>query len=234
MAPAPPPDTSLLHTERISQYISLSPASLSDPLPALCAAIFSPLLLSYFAPARGIVLAYTDVSLSSSAPSPTSSSSTPSIPAARENQDQILLLRHVDEYTAPFLWATATFLIWRPVVHAPISGRITHQSKTHITLSHLNTFPVSVTSECMPKEWTWRQDEAGKVSKGWDGRLSDEGGYWVDGQGVRVEGELEVRISDFDGRLDGKGRGKGFLRVEGTLVDERVRGAKGKERRREI
>jgi DNA-directed RNA polymerase I subunit RPA43 len=217
MAPAPPPDTSLLHTERISQYVSLSPSSLSNPLPALCASIFSPLLLSYFAPARGIVLAYSDVSLSSSAPTKTSDGK-----ESAGGEGETLLLRHVDEYTAPFLWATATFLIWRPVVHATIAGRITHQSTTHITLSHLNTFPVSVTREYMPKEWKWQQDKAGMVSKGWDGRLRDEGGCWVDGKGNRVEGELECVIRDFDGRLDGKGRGKGFLRVEGSLLKGRA------------
>jgi DNA-directed RNA polymerase I subunit RPA43 len=209
MAPAPRSDTSLLHTERISQYVSLAPSSLSNPLPALCASIFSPLLLSYFVPARGIVLAYTDVSLSSSAPSATSDGKQRSA-----HDGEVLLLRHVDEYTAPFLWATATFLVWRPVVNAPIKGRITHQSTTHVTLSHLNTFPVSVTRDHMPPGWTWQQDKPGMVSKGWDGRVSDEGGCWVDAAGARVQ----CVIRDFDGRLDGKGRGKGFLRVEGSLL----------------
>jgi DNA-directed RNA polymerase I subunit RPA43 len=228
MAPIPrqKDDQSLLHIERISQYVSLSPSSLNNPLPALCASIFSPLLLSYFPPARGIVLAYEDVELSDRAPSSTGGS-------AGHNQGG-LLLRHVDEYTAPYLWATASFLIFRPVAHAHLSGRVTHQSKTHITLSYLNTFPVSVTSEHLPKEWTWHAEQSGKVTKGWDGRLSDEGGWWVNGEGEKVDGELEVRIRDFDGRMDGRGRGKGFLRIEGSLMsleDENRRVAgKGKNR----
>jgi DNA-directed RNA polymerase I subunit RPA43 len=230
MAPISPQttETSLLHIERISQYVSLSPSSLNNPLPALCASIFSPLLLSYFAPARGIVLAYSDVSLSDRAPSA----------GQKENTSQGLLLRHVDEYTAPYLWATASFLIFRPRAHAYLSGRVTHQSKTHITLSFLNTFPVSVTAEHLPSDWSWHAEQAGKVSKGWDGRLSDEGGWWVDGEGEKVEGDLEVRIRDFDGRMDGKGRGKGFLRIEGslmTLEEERRKVAgKGKGRERDV
>jgi DNA-directed RNA polymerase I subunit RPA43 len=217
---------SLLHIERISQYVSLSPASLNSPLPALCASIFSPLLLSYFPPAKGIVLAYEDVQLSSTPPGSKTNSSAP----------EPLLLRHVDEYTSPFLWATASLLVLRPEANKYLTGRITHQSKTHITCSHLNTFPVSVTKDHLPDTWTWQQAQSGKVSKGWDGRLNDEGGCWVDANGEKIEGELKIRIRDFDGRMDGRGKGKGFLKVEGSLlsqVEERERrekGQKGKER----
>jgi DNA-directed RNA polymerase I subunit RPA43 len=230
MVPAPPQtdDKSLLHIERISQYVSLSPASLNSPLPALCASIFSPLLLSYFPPARGIVLAYEDVELSSTAPSQTTKGSKKNAASAPEP----MLLRHVDEYTAPFLWATASFLVLRPESGKYMSGRITHQSKTHITLSHLNTFPVSVTKDHLPSDWVWTQDQANQMKKGWDGGISDEGGYWVDGEGEKVEGDVRVRIRDFDGR--GGGKGKGFLKVEGSMLseaeekDRREKGSKGK------
>ncbi|KAF2131790.1 hypothetical protein P153DRAFT_336421 [Dothidotthia symphoricarpi CBS 119687] len=218
-------DASLLHIERISQYVSLSPASLATPLPSLCACIFSPLLLSYFPPAKGIVLAYEDVSLSSSPPSKT----TPT----NDNDPPLLLLKHIDEYTAPFLWATASFLVFRPRTGARVPARITHQSRTHITLAHLNTFPISVLKDCLPAEWVWEQTEQGRVSKGWDGRIADEGGRWVDGEGTPVEGEMRVWIRGVEGRMDGRGKGKGFLRLEGSLVkdgDVRGKGKKGKGR----
>lgn len=219
-------DYSLLHIERISQYVSLSPASLNSPLPALCASIFSPLLLSYFSPARGVVLAYEDVSLSSLPPRNTiktgkKSKSKSQAQAVREPEqpsNESMLLRHVDEYSAPFLWATASFLVFRPQTNAYIEGRITHQSKTHITLAHLNTFPVSITQDHFPEGWSWHSETAGKVKKGWDGRLNDEGGWWVDSEGNTVSGDLKVRIRDFDGRMDGRGKGKGFLRLEGSLL----------------
>jgi DNA-directed RNA polymerase I subunit RPA43 len=242
MAPIAEDDYSLLHIERISQYVSLSPASLNDPLPALCASIFSPLLLSYFPPAKGIVLAYEDVDLSDKPPRTALATSKKSRsqreqPYDDEPHKESLLLRHIDEYTAPFLWATASFLIWRPRAHAHISGRITHQSHTHITLSHLNTFPVSITKDHFPSNWSWHSETTGKVKKGWDGRLSDEGGWWVDGEGEKVDGDLRVRIRDFDGRMEGKGKGKGFIRIEGSLLsqeEEKARsaqkGGKGKQR----
>lgn len=242
MAPIQEDDSSLLYTERISQYVSLSPACLATPLPALCASIFSPLLLSYFPPARGVVLAYEDVQLSASPPAAASSKprsksgSTAALSPTPADEAPLLLLRHVDEYSAPFLWATASFLVWRPRKNVNITARVTHQSGTHITLSHLNTFPVSVLAEHLPTAWEWHSETLGKMKKGWDGRVADEGGWWMDGEGERVDGgrELEIRIRDFDGRLDGKGRGKGFLRIEGSLlsVEEEktkvVRGAKGK------
>lgn len=115
-----------------------------------------------------------------------------------------------------------------------MSGRITHQSKTHITLSHLNTFPVSVTKDHLPETWSWTQAQSNQVKKGWDGKLSDEGGHWASENGEKVEGELRVRIRDFDGRVGGKG--KGFLKVEGSLLsvkeerERREKGAKGKGR----
>ncbi|KAJ4380439.1 hypothetical protein N0V86_003794 [Didymella sp. IMI 355093] len=172
-----------------------------SPLPALCASVFSPLLLSYFPPARGIVLAYSDVSLSSSPPSN-------STDAAEE-----VLLRHVDEYAAPFLWATATFLIFRPRRGSYISARVTGQSKTHITLSYLNIFPISVLATQLPEAWTF---EAG---------TTDEG-VWQTEEG-ELSGDVQVRLLDFDGRTDGKSKGKG-MRLEGSLVGEEVQKRKEK------
>ncbi|KAH6614814.1 hypothetical protein C7974DRAFT_379751 [Boeremia exigua] len=195
-----------LFTERYSQFVSLPAAALATPLPALCASVFSPLLLSYFPPARGVILAYEDVALSSS----------PSDDAG----DAHVLLRHVDEYASPFLWASATFLIWRPQRGHHITARITHQSKTHITLSFLNVFPVSVLATQLPSSWTFQPQG------------TDEG-VWVSEDGD-VSGDVSVRLVDFDGRTDGKSKGKG-LRLEGSLLSEeeetRQEKGKGKARR---
>jgi DNA-directed RNA polymerase I subunit RPA43 len=243
MAPVQPQIDSLLHIERISQYVSLSPACLATPLPALCASIFSPLLLSYFPPARGVVLGYEDVQLSGTPPASHTATSRSKSQQRQRNvaaetettQDEsgMLLLQHVDEYSAPFLWATASFLVFRPVKNASLSATLTHQSASHITLSHLNTFPISVVAAQLPSSWTWHSETSGKIKKGWDGRLADEGGWWVDGEGVRVEQGrgFEVRVRDFDGRMDGRGRGKGFLRLEGSLLAE---GEEGREKGKRV
>ena len=125
------------------------------------------------------------------------------------------MLRHVDEYSSPFLWATATFLIWRPKHNKYITGRVTHQSKTHITLSYLNMFPISVLATQLPSTWTFKAQH------------TDEG-VWLNGD-EEVAGDLRVRLLDFDGRTDGKSKGKG-LRLEGSLLsaEEEKRKDKGK------
>lgn len=246
MASGPQEQPSLLHMERIAQYVSLSPAALATPLPALCATIFSPLLLSYFPPTKGIVLAYEDVQLSTSPPPhkllaserplnshaqhdhddhrhqdhdhdhDTSNSDSDSDSDASDSNNrsvaQPLLLRHIDEYAAPFLWASATFLVFRPARGALLTARLTHQAQSHITLSYLNMFPVSVLAADLPASWTWKVGAPGEAA------------CWVIGGSRReeVQGgrEVQVKIKDFDGRLDGKGRGKGFLKIEGVVLEE--------------
>jgi DNA-directed RNA polymerase I subunit RPA43 len=229
MAPEQSKNPSLFHSERITQYVCLPPVCLSDPFSAVCATVLSPLLLTYFPPAKGVVLAYEDVELSNTPPS--AQSATPASKSQSQDDAPVepLLLRHVDEYDAPFLWVTASFLVWRPVRNAYLHARITDQAKTHITLAHLNTFPVSILKDCLPLDWSWHSKEAGKVKKGWDGRLSDEGGWWVNGEGEKVEGGLDVRIRDFDGRMDGRAKGKGFLRIEGSLLSEKEEKAKARQ-----
>lgn len=228
MAPIQSDDLSLFHTERISQYVCLPPVCLSDPFSAVCATVLSPSLLTYFPPAKGVVLAYEDVELTNTPPSAQTATSKSNSQSRDDVTVEPLLLRHVDEYDAPFLWVTASFLVWRPARNAFLHARITDQAKTHITLAHLNTFPVSILKDYLPSDWSWFSKESGKVKKGWDGRLSDEGGWWVNGEGEKVEGGLDVRIRDFDGRMDGKAKGKGFLRIEGSLLSEEEEKAKAK------
>lgn len=238
MAPIQSNEYSLLHIERISQYVPLPPTSLTTPLPALCAEIFSPLLLSYYAPAKGIVLAYEDVKLSEQPPK--SSNNAQRARAARrarhrrthdeeseeeadaEEEGGMVLLRQIDEYAAPFVWATASLLVWRPKENAYLDATIIHQSSTHITLSHLNSFPITILRAHLPSVWTYHQATANSKKKGWDGRIADEGGWWVDGEGEAVSAgtQMRVRIREWDARGSGVGKGRGILRIEGSLLSE--------------
>ncbi|KAF2008280.1 hypothetical protein BU24DRAFT_469094 [Aaosphaeria arxii CBS 175.79] len=110
----------------IAQYVALPPLALSSPLPALCASIFSPLLLSYYPPARGIVLSYLNVQLSEEPLKPRSSKSSKHSASTSASSTAPLLMRMVDECSSPFTWATAGLLIWRPAKNAWIEGRITY------------------------------------------------------------------------------------------------------------
>ncbi|ORX97049.1 hypothetical protein BCR34DRAFT_452816, partial [Clohesyomyces aquaticus] len=261
----------LFHEERIVQYVSLPPASLSTPLPSLCASLFSPLLLTYFPPARGIVLAYRDVELSSEPPSPASSQdaqpsrkrkrathshshSTSSKSKSKsksksraedENEEGKPLLCAIhDEYSSPFLWASASFLIFRPVAHAIIPCHIVHQFSSHVALSYLNSFPVSVLKTQVPKSWTWNTysntstSHTNKYNGTQEGGSEGEG-YWTDSDGMPIPNVLEIRIRDFEVKSGGGRAGKGHFGIEGSLINreeelarEQARDKEGRRERR--
>ncbi|KAF2747213.1 hypothetical protein M011DRAFT_494394 [Sporormia fimetaria CBS 119925] len=228
MAPIPqdPRPDSLFHLVKLSQWISLPPASLSNPLPAIGASFFSPLLLTYYPPARGIILAWQDIELSDSPPSTTSTSTRtrkPTTPSSESDDEDTtagapLLLKVVDEYSAPFLWATATFLVFRPRKDAFLeNARVTSQANTHITLSYLNAFSISVVRSQLPRDWNW-SGGAGYSMTGGSNREGEGDGYWMDADGMPIPETLKVRVRDWDAGVQGKGRG--FLRIEGSLVEE--------------
>ncbi|KAF2279803.1 uncharacterized protein EI97DRAFT_430817 [Westerdykella ornata] len=247
MAPISDSDAdSLFRLERISQWISLPPASLSNPLPALCASFFSPLLLTYYPPAGGIVLAWQDIELSDEPPTPQPQHPKPSASRktsqraskraaadaesgisesegedGEEEQEKPLLLKVVDEYSAPFVWATATLLVFRPRKNAWVEAHLTTQTATHITLSYLNAFSISVLRNHMPRDWSWCDSSAGGAFSMTGGQGSGVGGegYWMDKEGRPVERAIRLRIRDWDARFEAKG-GRGFLRIEGSLLEE--------------
>ncbi|KAL1599471.1 hypothetical protein SLS60_007274 [Paraconiothyrium brasiliense] len=238
MAPIEEPDTSLLHVTRISQYVPLPPISLHAALPAISAEVFSPLLLSYYPPAKGVVLAYEDVSLSSQPPKTASPSTHKSrhrqapdaddLERLAEQEEGVVLTRCVDEYMAPYVWATASLLIWRPAPNTYLDATLTHASATHITLAHLNTFAITVLKESLPADWSWHAEKANKKTKGFDGKIADEGGWWMDGElgEVKKGTGMRVRVREWDVR---GGKGKGVLRVDGSLLsveEERKKGAR--------
>lgn len=156
------------------------------------------------------------------------------VDAAGGADEGIVLLRQTDEYAAPFVWATASLLVWRPQMHTWIPATVTHQSSTHLTFSHLNTFPISVLRAHMPADWEWHTEEQHRKKKGWDGRIADEGGWWVDGEGGQVQNgaEMRIRIREWDVRSGSGGeKGVGSLRVGGSLLSAEEEGVREEQRR---
>ena len=243
----------LLHLETVSQYIALPPSTLANPHKCLCAAHLSPLLLSYYPPARGIVLAYLDVHLSDS-PSPppqistSKSNSRPkSVPkkvtrrqpesedssaesgaesgeeeeGESEEESRPLLMKVMDEYSAVFTWATTTFLVFRPQKNVWVEGRVSSQSSSHIQVSHLNVFGVSILRKNLPADWEWVPDTTGSEAtykKKGDGK-AEGGGHYINGDGEVVDGVLRFRLRDWDMRAR-SGNSKGHIRIEGSLLTE--------------
>jgi DNA-directed RNA polymerase I subunit RPA43 len=141
------------HSVRLSLYLPLSAISLSPStaLSSLQAEHLSPLLLTYYAPIRGIVLAFTDTSLSSTRPNP---SSPPD--ATSQIQTSTAVLAHcADDYGASYTWLTTTFLVFRPTPGETLSGWINVASDGFVGLISYNYFQSGVAKTRIPKDWRW-------------------------------------------------------------------------------
>jgi DNA-directed RNA polymerase I subunit RPA43 len=156
-SPSPPAldDTtpSPFHSVCLSLYVSLSAISLSPAtaLASLQAEHLSPLLLTYYPPARGIVLAFTDTVLSSTRTQPSNP-----LPGSASSQPSTSILANcADEYGVSYLWLTTTFLVFRPAPAQNLSGWINVCSDGFVGLLSYNYFQTGVARNRIPKDWRW-------------------------------------------------------------------------------
>ena len=139
------------HSVRLSLYLPLSAISLSPStaLASVQAEHLAPLLLTYFAPTRGVVLAFTDTTLSTTrppldGPTPTPSSSTSPIFA-----------HCADDCGVSYVWLTTTFLVFRPTPTHALTGWINVSSDTFVGLIAYNFFQAGVAKTRIPGDWRW-------------------------------------------------------------------------------
>ncbi|ODH41748.1 hypothetical protein ACO22_01326 [Paracoccidioides brasiliensis] len=114
-------------------YVPLSPISISPThaLSSLQAEHLAPLLLTYYHPFRGIVLAYSNASISSippSFPSSKAGSAATHNPDEELNPQPLTLATSAGEYGVLFVYLTATFLVFRPERGQQLEGWINVQS----------------------------------------------------------------------------------------------------------
>lgn len=149
---AAPSATSPYVLTTATMYLPLSPISISPThaLASLCAEHLSPLLLTYYAPLQGIVLAYSNTSIASSPPS----SSTPSEPADPSPQP-LTLATTAGEYGVLYVYLTATFLVFRPQRGQILEGWVNVQSEGFLGAVVLNLFSVGIERKRLPSNWKW-------------------------------------------------------------------------------
>ncbi|OOQ87350.1 putative RNA polymerase I subunit Rpa43 [Penicillium brasilianum] len=144
-------------------YLPLAPISISSnvALQSLLAEHLSPLLLTYYPPLKGIVLAYSHASISATPPSskPRNSSSDP-------NPMPLTMARSADEYGVLYVYLTATFLVFRPQRGQLLEGWVNVQSEGFLGAVVLNLFSVGIERKRLPTSWTW-------VPPGEDGEMPD-------------------------------------------------------------
>lgn len=212
--------------QTISLYLPLPPITQSQPLEGLCAEHLSPLLLTYYPPVKGVVLAYINPRLSND---PQSTSSHPT---------ETVYAKSIDEYAASYVWMTVDMILVRPGPDAWIDGYVNLQNESHLGLLCYNQFNASIDGKRLPTDWQWsgminnRQPGGhGASHNGLGQRSSTEmEASFLDGNGKRVEGLVRFRFLDLES-MSAAGRRDGFVTIEGTMLTEEEEQKQAKEAR---
>ncbi|TGZ83970.1 hypothetical protein EX30DRAFT_296123, partial [Ascodesmis nigricans] len=150
-------------SESTAHLLSLS------PLHGIAKHHLDPLLMTFFEPVDGVVIAYRNIRFQS--------------PTARI----------INESPFAHVWVEVEMLVWRPRKGMVVKGHVNLVSKSHIGLLVDNTWNVSIPLARIPDTWKWV--EAAKAGEG-HGYWSNDEGAKVEGdlrfevQEVKAGGSL--------------------------------------------
>ncbi|KAI9665318.1 MAG: hypothetical protein M1831_001755 [Alyxoria varia] len=204
-------DKSPFFMQTVALRLPLSPITQTEPLNGLCAEHLSPLLLTYYEPLKAVVLAYSDIHLSDN-------------PSKQTSDREQVCAESVDEYSVNYAWVTANFLLLRPGRGTQIEGQVRIQNESYIGLICWNMFNANIPRKRIPKDWRWRINSERPKKKQKTSAVEpvtqeDSQGYYVDGNGDKVDASLIFRVSDFETVSTSTGA-HGYLGIEGTLLSE--------------
>ena len=219
-------DSSPFYIQQASLYIPLPPIALHYATSGLCSDVLSSLVLRYFLPLQGVVVAYTNVKIS-------------------EGTDQLAegqsLARSVDEYSDPFIWTTADFLVFRPRRGDGVEGVINLQSEGHIGLICFHFFNAKIARSQMTTSWRWiepapkakkskarlkrdgasgvatQQKQNGNFMQGAD-QDADYQGHYESADGTVLSGKISFVVSDIEASASTE-REKSYLMIEGKMLE---------------
>lgn len=177
------------------------------PLNGLRKDHLDPLLMSYYEPLGGVIIAYNNV---------------------RFESDKA---RIIAESPFAHVWVTVDFLVWAPKRGEVLQGWVNLQSASHIGLLVENTWNVSIPKEKIPEEWKWCEVREGFVPKvvevpkvegeeetGMEGveyAPEHDAGGWMDADGEYVEGLLKFQVES----INAMGH---IFSMEGSLLNTEV------------
>lgn len=185
-------------------YLPLAPISISSThaLQSVLAEHISPLLLTYYPPLKGIVLAYSHASISSTPPSSTPRNS------SDPNPKPLTMARSADEYGVLYVYLTATFLVFRPQRGQTLEGWVNVQSEGFLGAVVLNLFSVGIERKRLPTSWTWvppGEDGEPSENAAKDATTDDESGANAVPPSFDAEKELFQPAALADDELDIEG-----------------------------
>ena len=172
-------DPTSFYSTRLSLCISVPAISLESGTSSLLATHLAPLLLTYFPPAQGIVLAFSDPVLSAK---PNPGINLPLLPPrlGELETDAEVLAAAADDYGVCWVWLTVTFLVLRPERGDELHGWTNVTSEGFVGLVSYNYFQTAVGKTRIPSDWRWSGPTKGQAQrvrkKGKKGRLRSEDG----------------------------------------------------------
>ena len=198
-------DPSCFYSTRISLHVSIPAVALSTAQNSILSMHLAPLVLTYFPPAKGIILAFSDPILSAK---PDFGVNLPLIPpkdgSIPEQIPEEVLSRTADEFGACWVWLTVTFLVFRPERGDKLHGWTNVTSQGFVGLISYNFFQTAVGKSRIPESWIWNgptREQSKK--KGRKARLRDEAGDLNSQASTAVEDEAtedtpfpEAHLSD--------------------------------------
>ncbi|CAG8962418.1 hypothetical protein HYFRA_00014047 [Hymenoscyphus fraxineus] len=195
-------ENSPFHVQTFSLYLPLAPVSQKFPLEGLCAEHLSPLILTYYPPFAGVILAYDNPRFSEK--------------AFGNDGANGALLKNVDEYAVSWAWVTAEFLLFKTDKGTELEGYVNYQNEGHLGVVCWNMFNAAIDRSRLPADWKWVSVGELEAEEGAEDNYAEDGsGYYVDGEGKKIEGNVKFRVKEIEANHD---RERGFLNISGTML----------------
>ncbi|ODQ64569.1 hypothetical protein NADFUDRAFT_52204 [Nadsonia fulvescens var. elongata DSM 6958] len=209
------------HKVSTSLYVSLAPVYSQSPLIGIQTMHLDPLIMTYYAPVDGVVLAHSNTKL---------------FPYGGVDSEGVEMPEAKFKNDSPFtyMWISTEFLVWKPQVNDFIEGHINMSSPSHIGLLVHDTFNASIKHWGIPKDWQFIASQADEATEEADeeqetSAASDTNslGHWVDAEGKRVEGLLQFTVKTVHNSgkvisLDGSLIAPGVLREDLTTPSKDI------------
>ncbi|ODV95324.1 hypothetical protein PACTADRAFT_50061 [Pachysolen tannophilus NRRL Y-2460] len=177
-----------------SLYVSLAPSYIGNPIEGIKAQHLDRLVMTYFQPAKGVVLAYSNIKLNAENYS-------------KDSEDNKISVAKI-AYESPFafMWITVDFLVWKPEIGDVVEGWIYMQSQSHIGLLIHDTFNATIKKNNIPSNWYFVPNQADEYleedEKDGSNDISTEGD-----NGGASNGGISVGIGAGTGTGAGSGSG---------------------------
>ncbi len=215
-------------TQTVSLYLPFYPVGFDKPISSAIDQYLRPALNHYSQNYGGVLLGFSNVGIGRQERLNPQNPPTDRTPAVFDT---------IDSYAVGWGSMTADLDLFVPSRGAWMMGRVILQSEGHLGVLCWDRFNASIEAKRLPRGWRFVDLAAGDAQEEPLAQsLEDEGaenetregstfgagqmhstGYWVDGSGRRVKGNVLFRIKSYE---VGKAGEQSWLSIEGTMLNE--------------